>query len=62
MPSLRLTGSVNGEGDFAIAGLNKTRSSKGGIYAYTYDFNAAHTTGTTEAGVDVVLSPPMWRR
>ncbi len=57
MPSLRLTGSVNGEGDFAIAGLNKTRSSKGGIYAYTYDFNAAHTTGTTEAGVDVVLSP-----
>ncbi len=57
MPGLSLTGSVNGEGDFRIAGLNKARSSKGGIYAYTYDFNAAHTTGTTEAGVDVILSP-----
>lgn len=56
-PGLSLTGTVNGEGDFAVAGLNKARSSKGGIYAYTYDFNAAHTTGTTEAGVDVVLSP-----
>ena len=31
---------------------NKARVSTGGIYLYTYDFNTAHTTGTTEAGVD----------
>ena len=60
MPGLSITGSVNGERDFAIAGLNKARSSKGGVYAYTHDFNAAHTTGTTEAGVDVILSPADW--
>ncbi len=56
-PGLSLSGSVNGGSSFSIAGLNKARSSSGGIYAYTYDFNAAHTTGTTEAGIDVVLEP-----
>lgn len=39
-----------------IAGVNKARVSEGGIYLYTYDFNMAHTNGTTEAGVDVVCS------
>lgn len=37
-----------------LAGVNKARVSTGGIYLYTYDFNAKHTTGNTEAGVDVV--------
>ena len=39
-----------------IAGVNKARVSTGGIYLYTYDFNARHTTGNTEAGVDVICS------
>ena len=39
-----------------LAGVNKARVSSGGIYLYTYDFNAKHTTGNTEAGVDVICS------
>lgn len=39
-----------------LTGVNKARVSTGGIYLYTYDFNAKHTTGTTEAGVDVVCT------
>jgi exopolysaccharide biosynthesis protein len=39
-----------------IAGINKARVSTGGIYLYTHDFNAKHTTGNTESGVDVVCS------
>jgi len=38
-------------------GLNKIRSSAGGIHAYTYDFNDKHTTGTVESGVEAVLAP-----
>lgn len=56
-PALALRGSLNGQGSAYIAGLNKARNSYGGIYAYTYDFNKSHTTGTTEAGVDVILEP-----
>lgn len=36
--------------------VNKARSNTG-IFLYTNDFNAKGTTGTTEAGVDVVLVP-----
>ena len=39
-----------------VTGVNKARVSTGGIYLYTYDFNAKHTTGTTDPGVDVVCS------
>ena len=39
-----------------VMGVNKARVSTGGIYLYTYDFNAKHTTGTTEAGIDVICS------
>ncbi|MBE6995151.1 MAG: surface layer protein, partial [Ruminococcaceae bacterium] len=39
-----------------VAGINKARVSTGGIYIYTRDFNAAHTTGTVEPGVDAVCS------
>jgi len=39
-----------------IAGVNKSRVSTGGIYLYTYDFNAKHTNGTTEPGVDVICT------
>lgn len=39
-----------------LGGVNKARAATGGIYLYTYDFNAKHTTGNTEAGVDVVCT------
>lgn len=39
-----------------ITAVNKARVAAGGIYLYTYDFNAKHTTGNTEAGVDVVCT------
>ena len=39
-----------------VTGVNKARVSTGGIYLYTYEFNDRHTTGNTEAGVDVVCT------
>ena len=39
-----------------ISGVNKARVSTGGIYLYTYAFNDRHTTGNTEAGVDVLCT------
>ena len=39
-----------------VAGVNKARVSTGGIYLYTYEFNDRHTTGNTEAGVDVLCT------
>ena len=39
-----------------LAGVNKVRVSAGGIYLYTYEFNDRHTTGNTEAGIDVICS------
>ncbi len=52
-------GYANGEGTELvrkITGVNKARVSTGGIYLYTYDFNDRHTTGNTEAGIDVVCN------
>lgn len=37
------------------AGFNKART-ESGVFLYTYDFNAAHTTGSTQPGVDVICS------
>lgn len=39
-----------------VTAVNKARVATGGIYLYTYDFNAKHTTGNTETGVDVVCT------
>ena len=39
----------------SVAAVNKARTSSG-LYLYTYDFNAKHTTGTTETGVNVVCT------
>lgn len=39
-----------------VGGVNKERSSAGGIYLYTYDFNSKHTTGNTEPGVDLLCN------
>ena len=35
--------------------FNKART-ESGVYLYTYDFNASHTTGATQPGVDVVCT------
>ena len=37
------------------AGFNKART-ESGVFLYTYDFNAAHTTGSTQPGVDVICT------
>lgn len=37
------------------AAFNKART-ESGVFLYTYDFNAAHTTGSTQPGVDVICS------
>lgn len=37
------------------AAFNKART-ESGIFLYTYDFNAAHTTGSTQPGVDVICT------
>lgn len=39
----------------AVAAFNKARTDKG-VFLYTYDFNAARTTGSTQPGVDVICS------
>ncbi len=39
----------------AIAAFNKART-ESGIFLYTYDFNAAHTTGSTQPGVDLICT------
>ena len=38
-----------------VIAVNKARTNSG-VFLYTYDFNARHTTGTTEAGVNVVCT------
>ena len=38
-----------------ISAVNKART-EAGIFLYTYDFNAAHTTGSTQPGVDVICT------
>ena len=40
---------------FRAAAFNKART-EAGVFLYTYDFNAAHTTGSTQPGVDVICS------
>lgn len=65
-PAVKVTANLGYElldnGDFPtmverqITAVNKARVSTGGIYLYTYEFNAKHTTGTTEPGVDVVCT------
>lgn len=38
-----------------MAAVNKARTNSG-LYLYTYNFNAKHTTGTTEPGINVVCT------
>lgn len=56
-PSLRVSIDLNYGSDSyrQLAAVNKTRD-EDGIYLFTYDFNAAHTTGNTKPGIDVLCS------
>ena len=54
-PELKLR-AESAAGGFDIASVNQVRYSYGGIFLYTYDFNARHSTGTSEAGYDVVCT------
>lgn len=51
---------TNGTGQMLDKSLNITAFNKArteaGIFLYTYDFNAAHTTGSTQPGVDVICT------
>ena len=60
-PGIKVTAELGYQIDGAdvirtVTGVNRARVSTGGIYLYTYDFNARHTTGTTDPGVDVICS------
>ena len=54
-PELKLR-AESAYGGFDLACVNQVRYSYGGVYLYTHDFNSRRTTGTSEAGYDVVCS------
>lgn len=55
VPSLRVQAESE-TGSFAIASVNQVRYSYGGIFLYSSEFNARHSTGTNAAGYDVLCS------
>ena len=55
-PELAIT-LVNGKGtELPVMALDYVRQSTYGIFLYDSEFNASHTMGTTEPGVDVICS------
>ena len=54
--TIRAITGENGQISFDLAGINKIRSSEGGVYLFTEDF--ASTTLNTKPGVDVILTLP----
>lgn len=57
-PNLHIRTQVNGAEGPEIFAFNHVRSSEFGLFLYDHGFNDRHTTGTSEPGVDVVLSCP----
>ena len=55
-PSLRITAQSDYGRSLTVTAFNYVRQSTFGIYLYDSTFNARSTTGTSEAGVDVVCS------
>ena len=55
-PSLRITAQSDYGRSLTVTAFNYVRQSTFGIYLYDSTFNARATTGTSEAGVDVVCS------
>ena len=57
-PNLHIYTQVNGADGPEIFAFNHVRSSEFGLFLYDHNFNDRHSTGTSEPGVDVVLSCP----
>lgn len=57
-PNLHIYTQVNGIEGPEIFAFNHVRSSEFGLFLYDRNFNDRHTTGTSEPGVDVILSCP----
>ena len=55
-PQLSLRTMINGGSGFPVYAFNYIRLSDYGVFLYDDGFNARHTTGTSESGVDVVCS------
>ena len=55
-PSLRITAQSDLGRSLTVTAFNYVRQSTFGIYLYDSTFNARATTGTSEAGVDVICS------
>lgn len=55
-PELTITAQPDGGSAFPVAALNYVRQSTYGIFLYDDGFNARHSIGTSEKGVDVVCS------
>ena len=55
-PSLRITAQSDLGRSLTVTAFNYVRQSTFGIYLYDSTFNARTTTGTSEAGVDVICS------
>lgn len=55
-PELAITVEREGGEAFSVAALNYVRQSSYGIFLYDDTFNARHSIGTSEKGVDVVCS------
>ena len=55
-PSLRITAQSDYGRSLTVTAFNYVRQSSFGIYLYDSTFNARATTGTSEAGVDVICS------
>ena len=55
-PQLSMRTMINGGSGFPVYAFNYLRISDYGIFLYDHNFNARHTTGTSESGVDVVCS------
>ena len=55
-PQLTMTAFVNGGDGFEVFAFNHVRQTEYGIFLYDSRFNDRGTTGTSEAGVDVICS------
>ncbi len=55
-PQLSIHTLCNGGSGFPVYAFNYLRLSDYGIFLYDHNFNARHTTGTSEPGVDIVCS------
>jgi len=55
-PQLSIHATVNGGDIFGLYSFNHVRQSDYGVFLYDHNFNARHTTGTSESGIDVLCA------